>query len=190
MSLAITGAILIGGRARRMGGLPKGLIRVGTQTIVGRLSTVLKTRCTDVYWIGDPDGAYARHGYPIFPDEIPNRGAPGGVYSALHHARTDWVFVLACDLPQFDLPAFEKFQPNPWADAILPRTPHGAQPLAGLWHKRCLPVIKERFEKGQPGFAEITECLSVDWIECEEDAYINLNTEVDAMRAGAVLPES
>jgi molybdopterin-guanine dinucleotide biosynthesis protein A len=43
--------------------------------------------------------AYEFLDVPVVADLVPGRGAPGGVVTALCLAQTEWVLVMACDMP-------------------------------------------------------------------------------------------
>lgn len=91
-------AIIAGGHATRLGGVPKGLLELEGRTLLQR-QLDLSPLFQDVLLVtGDP-APYAASGLATVPDAIPGRGAPGGVHAALLRARTPWVFALACDMP-------------------------------------------------------------------------------------------
>lgn len=91
-------AILAGGRGRRLGGVAKGLLRVGDQTALERLLE-LGSRFEEVLLVADDPSAYAGYNVRTVKDLVPDRGAPGGVQAALAACRTPWVVVAGCDMP-------------------------------------------------------------------------------------------
>jgi molybdopterin-guanine dinucleotide biosynthesis protein A len=91
-------AILAGGKARRMGGLPKGLLLHDGRPILAHL-LALGPRFADTFLVSSDPLPYARFGVRSVADVVPDRGAPGGVQAALAHARTPWVLVVAADMP-------------------------------------------------------------------------------------------
>ena len=46
---------------------------------------------------------YARFGLHVYRDVFPGRGALGGIYSAVFHAGSEHVLLLACDMPFVNL---------------------------------------------------------------------------------------
>jgi molybdopterin-guanine dinucleotide biosynthesis protein A len=93
-----TFAIIAGGRARRLGGVPKGLLRFDERPII---ETLLRSArpFAGVLMVTDDPEPYRPFGLRTVRDVVPNRGAPGGVHSALVHAATPWVFAVGCDMP-------------------------------------------------------------------------------------------
>ena len=96
-------AILAGGKGKRLGGVPKGLITVGGKTVLERQLDLLPSFAEGLVVAVDP-APYAAllAAHPevrVVPDAIPGKGAPGGVHAALQAARTDWVVAIACDMP-------------------------------------------------------------------------------------------
>jgi molybdopterin-guanine dinucleotide biosynthesis protein A len=90
-------AIIAGGGGRRLGVKHKGLISFGQTTLVEHLlsiapkgPTLLSTNSAEAYEFLD---------VPLVADLVPERGAPGGVVTVLCLAQTEWVLVMACDMP-------------------------------------------------------------------------------------------
>ncbi|MGK0359064.1 MAG: molybdopterin-guanine dinucleotide biosynthesis protein A [Bradymonadia bacterium] len=176
-------AILAGGRARRMGGVAKGLISIDGVAIIDRLLAMAPTLAASPYLVGDHAEAYADRGVPILPDLIPDRGPPGGVLTALHGA-PGWTAVVALDLPFLDA-AFllELLDAAAEVDAILPTHSGRLQPLAGWWHPRALPALTQCLANDAPGFGRIAQVLNVRRVPCPAAGpFTNLNTPEDVAR--------
>ncbi len=93
----LTVAIIAGGGGRRLGFRHKGLISFGSITLIEHLLALapdgprlVNTNCAEAYEFLD---------VPLVADLVPDRGAPGGVVTALFLAQTEWVLVMACDMP-------------------------------------------------------------------------------------------
>ena len=88
-------ALLVGGRSRRMGGINKALLtRDGVSVLERTLAFFDRDAC---FLVGGSSELYGHLNIRCVPDEIPDKGAPGGVYTALFHASTPWVRILPCD---------------------------------------------------------------------------------------------
>lgn len=176
-------AILAGGRARRMGGHPKGLICVDGVAIVDRLLAMAAALQAEAVLVGDHAAAYADRGAPILPDVIPDRGPPGGVLTALQGA-PGWTAVVALDLPFLDAAFLLDLLDNAAdVDAILPTHAGRLQPLAGWWHPRAVPALTRLLTDGAPGFNRITQVLTVRRVPCPDPRpFTNLNTPADVAR--------
>ncbi len=94
----VTLAIIAGGQGRRLSGVAKGLLAVEGRTVLERLLE-LAPRFGDVLLVANEPEPYARFGLRTVADEVPGKGAPGGVHAALAAARTPWVVAVACDMP-------------------------------------------------------------------------------------------
>lgn len=90
-------AVLAGGRGSRLGGTAKGLIRLGNETLLERVLRLAPDWPQLV--VSNTPFAYEPYDVPIVGDLEPGRGAPGGVVTALAMASTEWVMVVACDMP-------------------------------------------------------------------------------------------
>jgi len=96
-------AIIAGGHGSRLSGAPKGLLVHQGRSLLSRLLD-LAPLVEDVLLVANDPEAYATYALRTVPDVVPDRGAPGGVHTALLYARTEWVLALGCDMP-FVIPA-------------------------------------------------------------------------------------
>ena len=177
-----TAALLVGGVARRLGGRPKALLRVGGVPLLDRLSTLLGDTVGPVTLIGDPQGPYATHRAPIRPDVLPGRGAPGGLHAALHYAPSGWVFVTAGDMPHLDAATINTLIAHLGEqDAVLPMADR-LQPLAGFWHTRCIDKLAAHLGDPTkvPGFRRIISTLQITQVPfANAEVFRSVNTPED-----------
>lgn len=98
----ITGVILAGGRARRMGGHDKGLLSFAGRPLVEWVIESLRPQVGDLLISANRHPrCYAAYGLPVVPDLEPGfQGPLAGVLSAMLVARTDWILTLPCDGPR------------------------------------------------------------------------------------------
>lgn len=143
-----TGIILCGGHSRRMGA-DKAMLPLGDKPFLQHLIDLLKPLCNTVLISGDhPD--YAQFGLPLIPDEIPDSGAIGGLYSSLKASKTDWNLVLSCDSPIVDLEIIERLKSHvdPNQKIVHAATEAENHPLIGFYHKSCANQFKTIIESG------------------------------------------
>jgi molybdopterin-guanine dinucleotide biosynthesis protein A len=92
-------------------------------------------------------------GLELVPDEIPGRGALGGLYTALKAARQPLVAVVACDMPFVNADLLVKAQHilnNKNIDAVIPQTKHGLEPLHAVYRRAtCLAAVKSAIDADQ-----------------------------------------
>lgn len=184
------GALIAGGRARRMGGRAKGLIPIDGRPIIDRSAALLASFCDRVIVIGDPAGPYAGRALPVVADTI-DAGAPGGVYTALRQCPAPgWICALACDLPAIDRPTLDALWDRRGGAATLYVADGQRQPLAGFWHTDALAGFDAAFAVGRPGFGGILARLVAIEVPAPSAApFANLNTPGDVSRLGLGLPD-
>lgn len=97
----ITGVILAGGLATRMGGADKGLQAYMGKRLVEHVIEKLAPQVGQLLINANRNQAvYAELGLPVIGDEIGNFPGPlAGLHTGLRHARGDWVLTAPCDSP-------------------------------------------------------------------------------------------
>jgi molybdenum cofactor guanylyltransferase len=96
----VTGVVLCGGRARRMGGVDKPLLRLGAQSVLERTLARLEPQVS--YTVLSCNGAptrYACFGLPIVTDGRRDVGPLAGIEAALAACRTPLLFCWPGDAP-------------------------------------------------------------------------------------------
>jgi molybdopterin-guanine dinucleotide biosynthesis protein A len=185
----IEAAILAGGSARRFEGRDKAALRIAGDTILDRQIAAFRGVADRVMVVGG-----VRAGMGTIPDEQPGLGPLGGIATALAHARTDRLVIVACDMP-FLTPAFLRFLAGAGrdADVTVPRDARGAHPLCASWDTAVGPAIRELLGQGVRRMGAALEALRVHFVEGETlaafdpDGWLlhNINTPEDYRRARA-----
>jgi molybdenum cofactor guanylyltransferase len=139
-------AILGGGKGKRLGGVPKGLISLGGQAILERQLELLPS-FAEVLFVAPDASDYAsllaaRPGVRLVQDVIPGKGAPGGVHAALAAARSDWVVAIACDMPFVTLKVVELLlsERGPEVDVVAFQAGGRLQPLLAAYRAGLHPA--------------------------------------------------
>ncbi|MDP3427032.1 MAG: molybdenum cofactor guanylyltransferase [Humidesulfovibrio sp.] len=152
--LPCTAAILAGGAAKRMGGATKALLEVGGRTILDTLAATLAGRFVEILLVAKEPKAFqvmqAHAPWRLVLDASPARSSLTGIRTALANARTEQVFITACDTP-FLRPALLSAllaQLRPEDDVVLPKKPDGYfEPLCAIYSRRCLPHIEAQLAR-------------------------------------------
>ena len=100
----ITGVVLAGGRARRMGGEDKGLMHYHGRPLVSYSLDALR-QVSDIILINANRNLedYAHFGYRVITDLNDNFDGPlAGLLSAMRSAQTQYVLTVPCDCPCID----------------------------------------------------------------------------------------
>jgi len=97
----ITGLILAGGRAQRMGGIDKGLIPFHNKALIESAITRLKSQVGSILINANRNiTKYASYGYPVIPDETSDFSGPLAGFSAgLKTCNTPYLLTSPCDSP-------------------------------------------------------------------------------------------
>ena len=146
---ALAAAILAGGRARRLGCVNKGALPLGRMEIVDRQLFALRDVASHVFVVGAPSDAWTARGLQVVPDDIPGMGALGGIYTAIVRSPCDRTLVLACDMPFVSAAFLGRLAAEEAADAVMPRTHRGYEPLCAIYSRACAPDIRARIERGE-----------------------------------------
>jgi molybdopterin-guanine dinucleotide biosynthesis protein A len=99
----ISGLILAGGRATRMGGLDKGLqLHLGIPLALHALQRLEPQVAALMLNANRNLAAYEAMGVPVWPDEPPDFSGPlAGMLAGLEHCSTPYLATVPCDSPNF-----------------------------------------------------------------------------------------
>lgn len=97
----ITGLILAGGRAQRMGGIDKGLISFHGKPLIESAIAKLKPQVQTIVINANRNiTKYASYGYPVIMDETPDFSGPlAGFSVGLKACKTSYLLTSPCDSP-------------------------------------------------------------------------------------------
>lgn len=98
----ITGLILAGGRARRLGGQDKGLIQMGNQLLIEYVLERFRPQVGDILLNANRHAEhYQQLGYPVVADTLPDFAGPlAGLLAGLQHMTGHWLVSVPCDNPR------------------------------------------------------------------------------------------
>jgi len=97
----ITGLILAGGQAQRMGGIDKGLIPFHEKPLIESAIAKLKPQVQTIVINANRNiTKYAGYGYPVIMDETPDFSGPlAGFLVGLKACKTPYLLTAPCDSP-------------------------------------------------------------------------------------------
>jgi molybdopterin-guanine dinucleotide biosynthesis protein A len=189
----ITGALLAGGRATRMGGVAKGLLRLEGRTLVARSLELFGSMLAGSMLVVAEPGPYAGLEVRTVLDRLPGRGAPGGLHAALTAVPTPWLFAAGCDMPFLSAGGIALLAARrAGALAVVPRWGGRLQPLHALWSRQALPALERALAEGTPSLQRLAEMVGAVVVEPEAWravdpaglAFQNANTPEEAARLG------
>jgi molybdopterin-guanine dinucleotide biosynthesis protein A len=180
----VSAAILVGGLSKRLG-QDKVLLEFDGQPLIYRSVTLLTSLFENVLVIGHHRPEFHDLGIRVIEDIVPEKGALGGLYTAVESSPTPAVFVVAADMPFVTQPLIEEvLQFQGQADAVIPRGPRGFEPLCALYSKSCAVPMKDAIDGGTfkimaalEGLNIITPEITV--AEGDQNPFANINYPQD-----------
>lgn len=141
-----------GGGSTRMG-TDKALLSFDGVALIDRLIAKFEPITEHLFIISNHPERFQDRGYPVHTDVIPDIGALGGLYSALHHAHTDLVALIACDLP-FANPALIQWMAERMSDpsiaAVVPTSDDHYEPTHAVYRPSlCQPLVQDAIQRGK-----------------------------------------
>ena len=189
--LPASAAILIGGRSSRFG-TDKALLNFKGKSLALTIYEHIFEIFKEVYFVSNRPGKDDELNKRILLDVIPNKGALGGLYSALFHATNEYCFITACDLPFIGTELIQILWDHTGStDIIAPIWGENIEPLAAFYHRRCLSAIEKAIHKDKKMVKGFWDSVSVALIDmCRyysqnqlKKLFFNINTRQDFNRA-------
>jgi molybdopterin-guanine dinucleotide biosynthesis protein A len=189
-----SGAILAGGRARRLGGIDKSALRIGGMSILERQLATLRSLTPHILIVASDEDRYREAGVRVVRDRIAGAGSLGGLYTALVEAPTEQLVVIACDMPFLTAPFLARLAAlGAGAAAVIPRDARGLHPLCAFWSQRAAPHLRTAIDEGRLRISDALAGLDVRELSAEDLAPFdpngrlleNVNTPDDYARATA-----
>ncbi len=190
----LTLAIQAGGKSSRMG-QDKALMPFRGVPLIQYVLERLAPIADEIIVTTNAPENYKFLGVPLFPDIRPERGALGGLYTALKSASHAQVAMVACDMPFASTQFFDaasKLLVTHEADVVIPKTEHGYEPLHALYRRdACIPPIEKALDANKWKVISWFDDVKVHALTPEETeafnpdgfTFWNLNTPEDFAKA-------
>ncbi len=182
--MSVSAAILAGGKSRRMG-RDKAWLDLGDGVpLVRRVADAL-AQVADELVVVTNDERYASLGYPVVPDRYGEKGAFGGIATAVAATRGELVCVSACDMPW---PSPEVYRLllrlADGYDVAIPKLGADFETMHAVYRRTCLPAMERALARGDLRVISFFPDLRVREVGERElravdlrlRAFINLNT--------------
>jgi len=196
----ILACILAGGRARRMEGANKPLLRFGGRRLIDPVLAHARAQNLDVVvnlHALTPEVMAPFGDLPCIADAVPGHAGPlAGILAALDHARDhEAVLSLPCDTP---------FLPDDLAPRLIAaarqtrdgfaRAASGGRvhPVVALWPVASREILRRALDEGERAIQKFQgrfDCATVEWPAEPRDPFMNVNTAADLAAAEALLPK-
>ncbi|MBM4287500.1 MAG: molybdenum cofactor guanylyltransferase [Deltaproteobacteria bacterium] len=193
----ITGAVLGGGRSRRLG-RDKASLPLNGRPLACWVATVISPLVEECWLITNQPLSHLCLGLPLLTDLVPGRGALGGLLTAMLVARGSHVLLSACDTP-FLRPALLTAMLDQAGqgslDAVVCRSSRGLEPLPGVFNCRILSRVQTQLQSGDLRLRTLlADCRTrvlppeeVALYDAGELSFFNINTGEEAAQAAVLL---
>ncbi len=185
----VTGIILAGGQARRMGGLDKGLVEINGKTMCERVIGLFAPQVAEIFINANRNqDRYQAFGKPVIGDCLPGYLGPlVGLVSGMMAARTPWIITVPCDGPFLKRDYVSRMSGQVFSrtDVVVARDSERLQPTYML--------VKTELADDLRGFLESGERKIDRWFvkhhyeTCDfsdsPDCFLNINTEEERQEA-------
>jgi len=183
----ITGVILAGGRAQRMGGRDKGLLKINGIPMVALIVQALRPQVSALLINANRHlDDYRRIGHcPTIADRIDGYAGPlAGMASAMENAQSPLLLTVPCDSPCIATDYARRMGRallNGNADICVARDSQRLQPVFALLHTRLLASLQDYLQLGghkiDQWYAQ-HHMVEVDFSDSPE-MFFNINTPAD-----------
>jgi len=179
MAINASAFLLIGGKSKRFGS-PKWKVILNNESVLNRIWSQLESfKYRAVIGKKEPSKVHKS-----FLTDTLNLDAPiNGIYTALSSTRTDWSFIISCDLPLLNSTVLDKlvsFTDTEQLSAIIPFAQNQLQVTCGFYHKQCLPILKSQIKSENYSLHSLINQLTFKKVIFQDSTpFWNMNTEKD-----------
>lgn len=204
MKNQIAGIVLAGGQSTRMGGVDKGLLILGGQSVLAHVVSRMAPQVAKLALNANGDvSRFGMFGLPVVTDTVegfvgPLAGITAGVEWVAAYTPLEFVITAAADTP---------FLPRNLADRLAAATEGRTEaiivacsggrrhPVFALWPVSMRAALKRALERGErkvSAFLDAHDCVEVEfpikrWGLHPVDPFFNINTPQDFVQANRML---
>ena len=161
-SMRHSAVLIAGGKSTRMGRDKAQMLVNGEPLWQRQLSVLRETVPVQLLISGPTDGPYSGAGVVVVPDREPGCGPLGGLAAALEVCASDWLLVLAVDMP-FMTPAYLRTMVGECMEqgqGLIPENSTGhLDPLAAVYPRAAYSVTVELLRGGERRLSALVEAL-------------------------------
>ncbi len=177
----MTAIVLAGGRGRRMKADKAGLA-VGGRTLLEHVLSQLEPRFSEILISVSPGQKIRSEAGRTVEDGTPGEGPLGGILAGLKAAANDASAVVACDIPDVNIPLLRSLARAAGdAEIAVPVGPAGHfEPLFAVYRKSVVPDVEALLQAGVRSIIPLFGLCRTSVIRLEDSSWLlNLNTRAD-----------
>lgn len=148
----VTGVVLAGGRATRMGGLDKGLINLNGQPLFEHVMSKLAPQVGSMVISANRNiEIYQSFGIDVLSDTLPDYPGPlAGMLSAMQHLSGEWFLFCPCDTPNIpDDLAYKLWMQKGESYAVWVNDGERDHPTITLMHRKLVTDLEQYLAAGE-----------------------------------------
>jgi molybdenum cofactor guanylyltransferase len=185
-----TAAILCGGKSKRMG-FDKSGIKIKDKLLIEVIAEELEQIFESIILISNDKEKFKNTKYNVVQDIIPNSGPAGGIYTALSHADSKYVFITACDMPRINLNyiryMIDIMKENKFDGVAACNNREQIEPLYAFYSTDMISTFEAELEKSNFRILDATRHFNVHYVKDEKvreycddlSVFANLNYKSD-----------
>lgn len=187
-----TAAILAGGKSTRMG-FDKQLLTLQEKRIYEYVKESLREIFDDFLIVTNTPEMYEKIDVRVCKDVFKDMGPLSGIHAALLHSRSEYVYVIACDMPIVcrEFVKYIKFQTEKTnSDICLAEKDGKIEPFNAIYSRRLISCAEEMLSEGNTSLFKFIK--NADTLILPEQTarkfdpnlkmYTNLNTNAEYLK--------
>ena len=189
--LNLTGAVLAGGKGKRLG-VPKAFIKInGERLLDSILSLFTELFETTLLISGEYELNVSPPNVKVVNDLYPSFGPIGGLITAIKNSTTQWLFMTGCDYPMLKTELIryvsEKALNHPQYDLVIPHVNGYYQVLHAAYNRRLEKVVEQRIGQRRYSIKSMIKFAPIKTLVISEEeirevdpelvSFVNLNTQ-------------
>ncbi len=176
----ITGIILAGGKSSRMG-TDKGFLKLNGKTFVQHSIDALTPLVSKIIIVSDHE-KYDSLGYQRITDTVKNAGPVSGILSGLEASKTNYNFILSCDIPLITTAVLKQLLSaySPDKTIIQAESSGKSMPLIAFYKTQVKQVFKHYLEQNERRLRVVVKACQFKTVPLNDNqktATLNINTK-------------
>ena len=176
----ITGIILAGGKSSRMG-TDKGFLKLNGKTFVQHSIDALTPLVSKIIIVSDHE-KYDSLGYQRITDTVKNAGPVSGILSGLEASKTNYNFILSCDIPLITTAVLKQLLSaySPDKTIIQAESNGKSMPLIAFYKTQVKQVFKHYLEQNERRLRVVVKACQFKTVPLNDNqkrATLNINTK-------------
>ena len=177
------GFVLVGGKSARMG-QDKALLLWHSRHLVEKVAATVAAVTGTVTLVGQPE-RYRNLKIPCLPDGRHGLGPLAGIEAVLETGQGEWNLIIGCDMPGISIAVLRCLLDKAGQTSALCVAAQDItgqiHPLCAVYHRRCLPAVKQSLDTGRLKLMNVLEDLQAEHILVQTKLE-NINTPEDWLR--------